>query len=111
MLTYAGYIIPSSVVQHFLKDVLRHGLYTGFVTLGITWAPLENTHLRAYVGIDVCEVSLSLSRSLARSLALSLSRALSLARSLARSLALFLDSRSLSLPTTTSGSVKALLWL
>ncbi len=96
MLTYAGYIIPSSVVQHFLKDVLRHGHYTGFVTLGITWAPLENTHLRAYVGIDVCEVCVCVRVSVCISL------------SLARSLALFLDSRSFSLTTSTSGSMKAL---
>ena len=26
------------------------------MTLGITWAPLENSHLREYVGIDSCEV-------------------------------------------------------
>ena len=51
-----GYIIPSSVVRHFLTDVARHGVYTGFVTLGITWAPLENTHLRTFVGIDSCDI-------------------------------------------------------
>ena len=51
-----GYIIPSSVVRHFLDDIARHGTYRGFVTLGITWAPLENKHLRDYVGIDSCDV-------------------------------------------------------
>ena len=51
-----GYIIPSSVVHHFLSDIARNGNYTGFVTLGITWAPLENKHLRDYVGIDSCEL-------------------------------------------------------
>jgi len=49
-----GYIIPSSVVHHFLSDIARNGNYTGFVTLGITWAPLENRHLRDYVGINTC---------------------------------------------------------
>jgi hypothetical protein len=44
------------VVQHFLNDVQRHGTYTGFVTLGITWAPLENKHLRDFVGIDTCDI-------------------------------------------------------
>jgi hypothetical protein len=51
-----GYIIPSSVVHHFLSDIARNGNYTGFVTLGITWAPLENRHLRDYVGIDTCRL-------------------------------------------------------
>ncbi len=52
-----GYIIPSSVVHHFLSDIARNGNYTGFVTLGITWAPLENRHLRDYVGIDTCALA------------------------------------------------------
>ena len=51
--------MPASVVEHFLHDVERHGTYTGFVTLGITWAPLENKHLRDYVGIDTCDVGTS----------------------------------------------------
>lgn len=58
-----GYIIPSSVVHHFLSDIARNGAYSGFVTLGVTWAPLENKHLRAYVGIDSCEMPAGLDRS------------------------------------------------
>jgi len=51
-----GFIIPSSVVHHFLTDIERNGKYKGFVTLGITWAPLENLGLRAYVEVDTCEL-------------------------------------------------------
>jgi len=58
-----GYIIPSSVVHHFLSDIERNGVYSGFVTLGVTWSPLENCHLRAYVGIDSCELPEGLARS------------------------------------------------
>jgi len=60
-----GYIIPSSVVDHFLRDIERHGNYTGFVTLGITWAPLENRHLRHFVGIEALPVSLDENKSVA----------------------------------------------
>lgn len=31
-----GFIIPSSVVNHFLQDIERNGAYSGFVTLGMT---------------------------------------------------------------------------
>ncbi|EKX40735.1 hypothetical protein GUITHDRAFT_164606 [Guillardia theta CCMP2712] len=58
-----GYIIPCSVVNHFLTDIERNQRYTGFVTLGITWAPLENKHLRDFVGIDNCELPRELDRS------------------------------------------------
>jgi S1-C subfamily serine protease len=42
-----GYIIPTVVIHHFLKDLLKHGKYTGFPTLGVEIQPMENAHLRA----------------------------------------------------------------
>lgn len=41
-----GYIIPTVVIHHFLQDLLKHGKYTGFPTLGIQVQPMENSHLR-----------------------------------------------------------------
>lgn len=58
-----GYIIPSSVVHHFLTDIDKNGAYSGFVTLGITWAPLENRHLRDFCGIDDLDLGEGLARS------------------------------------------------
>jgi len=43
-----GFIIPTPVVNHFLKDVDSHGRFTGFGSLGITALPLENHQLRRY---------------------------------------------------------------
>ena len=36
-----GYVIPSLVVSHFLKDLLKHGKYTGFPTLGVETQTME----------------------------------------------------------------------
>jgi len=47
-----GYIVPTPVVRHFLSDLERNGKYTGFVTMGITFSPLENGALRASLGVD-----------------------------------------------------------
>lgn len=41
-----GYVIPSTVVMHFLNDLLKHGKYTGFPVLGIETQNMENAHLR-----------------------------------------------------------------
>jgi S1-C subfamily serine protease len=43
-----GFIIPSSVVNHFLQDIERNGVYSGFVTLGMT----VRCPLRTSCGID-----------------------------------------------------------
>eukprot|EP00921_Rhytidocystis_pertsovi_P008391 GHVQ01013754.1.p1 GENE.GHVQ01013754.1~~GHVQ01013754.1.p1 ORF type:complete len:985 (-),score=224.90 GHVQ01013754.1:166-2859(-) len=48
-----GYIVPTPVIEHFLEDLKRHNnSYTGFVTLGITYQPMENCSLRKFLGID-----------------------------------------------------------
>jgi S1-C subfamily serine protease len=37
-----GWIIPTTVVAHFLRDYERNEAYTGFPQLGITWQRLES---------------------------------------------------------------------
>jgi len=46
-----GYIIPSAVVMHFLNDLLKHGKYTGFPTLGVETQKMENPILRESFGM------------------------------------------------------------
>ncbi|KAF8822248.1 serine protease [Cardiosporidium cionae] len=47
-----GYVVPSPIIHRFLNDLEKNKHYTGFVTLGVTYQPLENKNLRDYVGID-----------------------------------------------------------
>eukprot|EP00922_Rhytidocystis_sp_ex-Travisia-forbesii_P065139 GHVS01096820.1.p1 GENE.GHVS01096820.1~~GHVS01096820.1.p1 ORF type:complete len:865 (-),score=130.72 GHVS01096820.1:71-2665(-) len=47
-----GYIVPTPVIEHFLNDLKKNNKYTGFVTLGITYQPMENCSLRKFLGID-----------------------------------------------------------
>ncbi|GMP99960.1 hypothetical protein CsSME_00047232 [Camellia sinensis var. sinensis] len=42
-----GYVIPTTVVSHFLEDYERNGKYTGFPCLGVLLQKLENPALRA----------------------------------------------------------------
>lgn len=44
------YIIPTPVIEHFIKDFERNGRYTGFPTLGVSWQKMENPTLR-WVGL------------------------------------------------------------
>lgn len=46
-----GYVIPTVVVMHFLKDLLEHGRYTGFPVLGADIQRMENSHLRESFGM------------------------------------------------------------
>lgn len=41
-----GYIIPTPVIEHFIRDYDVHGQYTGFPCLGVEWQKLENPDLR-----------------------------------------------------------------
>lgn len=47
-----GYIVPTDVINHFLKDVEQHKKYTGFVSLGVTYQTLENSALREFYGLE-----------------------------------------------------------
>lgn len=42
-----GYVIPTTVVSHFLTDYERNGKYTGFPCLGVLLQRLENPALRS----------------------------------------------------------------
>jgi len=46
-----GYVIPMSVVRHFLEDVRRNGRYLGFCELGVELQRCENASLRAHCGM------------------------------------------------------------
>eukprot|EP00914_Ancora_sagittata_P008706 GHVO01016874.1.p1 GENE.GHVO01016874.1~~GHVO01016874.1.p1 ORF type:complete len:381 (+),score=64.51 GHVO01016874.1:274-1416(+) len=46
-----GYIIPSEVASHFLKDFEEHGKFTGFGDPGFTWQNLENKSFRKSLNI------------------------------------------------------------
>jgi hypothetical protein len=48
-----GYIIPTPVIEHFVKDYAKNGKYTGFPALGIEWQQMENPHLRSALGMKV----------------------------------------------------------
>jgi S1-C subfamily serine protease len=41
-----GYVIPTTVVSHFLDDYAKNGKYTGFPCLGVLLQKLENPALR-----------------------------------------------------------------
>ncbi len=44
-----GYVVPVTVVLHFLEDIRRHGKYSGVTCLGIRYARLENDSMRSYL--------------------------------------------------------------
>ncbi|KAI3460841.1 hypothetical protein Pfo_017504 [Paulownia fortunei] len=46
-----GYVIPTTVVSHFLEDYERNGKYTGFPCLGVLLQKLENLALRACLNV------------------------------------------------------------
>jgi len=46
-----GYLVPSSMVKHFIKDMMD-GRYDGFADLGLITQKLENPTLRRYYGVD-----------------------------------------------------------
>jgi hypothetical protein len=57
-----GYVIPTVVIMHFLNDLLKHGKYTGFPTLGIDTQTMENSHLREAYGMTAKQKGLLVSR-------------------------------------------------
>ncbi|XP_004298924.1 PREDICTED: protease Do-like 9 [Fragaria vesca subsp. vesca] len=46
-----GYVIPTPVIMHFIKDYEKNGAYTGFPILGIEWQKMENPDLRTSMGM------------------------------------------------------------
>ncbi|CAK8572866.1 unnamed protein product [Lathyrus sativus] len=47
-----GYVIPTTVVSHFLTDYEKNGKYTGFPCLGVLIQKLENPALRACLKLE-----------------------------------------------------------
>ena len=47
-----GYVVPVSVLRHFLEDVRRNGGYTGFCQLGTSIIFLENMAFRKFLRLD-----------------------------------------------------------
>ncbi|XP_057982835.1 protease Do-like 9 [Malania oleifera] len=46
-----GYVIPTPVIMHFIKDYEKNGAYTGFPILGVEWQKMENPDLRMSIGM------------------------------------------------------------
>jgi hypothetical protein len=46
-----GYVIPTTVVSHFMTDYVRHGKFTGFPALGVAWQRMESETLRRAYGM------------------------------------------------------------
>ncbi|KAL3529564.1 hypothetical protein ACH5RR_008886 [Cinchona calisaya] len=46
-----GYVIPTPVIMHFIKDYEKNGAYTGFPILGVEWQKMENPDLRLSMGM------------------------------------------------------------
>lgn len=46
-----GYVIPTPVIMHFIKDYEKNGEYTGFPILGVEWQKMENPDLRISMGM------------------------------------------------------------
>ncbi|EXC31597.1 Protease Do-like 9 [Morus notabilis] len=47
-----GYVIPTPVIMHFIKDYEKNGAYTGFPILGVEWQKMENPDLRSSIGMS-----------------------------------------------------------
>ncbi|XP_078438260.1 protease Do-like 9 [Wolffia australiana] len=47
-----GYVIPTPVILHFIKDYEKTGGYTGFPILGVEWQKMENPDLRKAMGMQ-----------------------------------------------------------
>lgn len=46
-----GYVIPTPVIMHFIRDYEKNGEYTGFPILGVEWQKMENPDLRMSIGM------------------------------------------------------------
>lgn len=46
-----GYVIPTPVIDHFLTDYQRNGVFTGFPTIAVRWQSTEALPLRQSLGM------------------------------------------------------------
>lgn len=47
-----GYVVPVTVIRHFLEDVKRHGTYSGVCALGVRLQHMENEMLRKFARLS-----------------------------------------------------------
>jgi S1-C subfamily serine protease len=59
-----GWVIPTSVVAHFLDDFQKNGRYTGFPMLGVQWQSMESDALKRHMKMNVRSSPLSDSHQL-----------------------------------------------
>ncbi|KEP66121.1 UNVERIFIED_CONTAM: trypsin domain-containing protein [Hammondia hammondi] len=52
-----GYIVPYPIIEHFLNDLVLHGRYTGFPSLGVKVSHMENDQLRQFKGLSALKAS------------------------------------------------------
>lgn len=50
-----GYVIPASVVIHFLEDLSTTGRFNGFPALGVQWQRMESEALRLAYGVSTSQ--------------------------------------------------------
>lgn len=48
-----GWVIPTSVVAHFLDDYQKNSKYTGFPMLGVQWQRMESDALKRHMHMTV----------------------------------------------------------
>ncbi|KAI9078720.1 hypothetical protein K1719_039307 [Acacia pycnantha] len=46
-----GYVIPTPIIFHFIRDYEKNEEYTGFPILGVEWQKMENPDLRLSMGM------------------------------------------------------------
>lgn len=46
-----GYLIPESIIKHFLSDIEHTGRFRGFCDCGFEWQRMDNESLRRYFGM------------------------------------------------------------
>ncbi|CRG98089.1 serine protease DegP, putative [Plasmodium gallinaceum] len=50
-----SYIIPTTIIKHFLLDIYKTNHYNGYAFLGVKFEPLENPHIRETLGLNNLE--------------------------------------------------------
>jgi S1-C subfamily serine protease len=61
-----GYMIPTPVIRHFLKDI-EDGKYDGYASLGVVTSTLENDALRSYLKVPEDETGVMILKTLPHS--------------------------------------------
>ncbi|XP_030521722.1 protease Do-like 9 isoform X2 [Rhodamnia argentea] len=57
-----GYVIPTPVIMHFIRDYGKNGAYTGFPIFGIEWQKMENPDLRMAMSMNADQKGVRIKR-------------------------------------------------